>query len=68
MPVFTSCPGCSCPAVITERFNLFSTDGPVDHVVVVCATGHHFRMAADMLPLPRQHLDSWQPVTWQSAI
>jgi hypothetical protein len=63
MSIFISCPGCGCPAVITERFSLFSTDGPVDHVVVICATGHHFRMPADMLPSPRQ-----QPVTWQPAI
>ena len=35
---------------ITDRFSLTSTDGPVDHVVVQCAAGHHFRMPSDMLP------------------
>jgi len=45
-----SCPECSAPAEITERFRLPSTDGPVDHIVLRCAAGHHFRMPADMLP------------------
>jgi hypothetical protein len=44
------CPDCGVPAEITERFCLPSTDGPVDHIVLWCAAGHHFRMAADMLP------------------
>ncbi|HEY2552477.1 MAG TPA: hypothetical protein VGI64_18060 [Streptosporangiaceae bacterium] len=44
-----SCPACSFPAEITERFRLPSTDGPVDHVVLHCAAGHHFRMPADRL-------------------
>jgi hypothetical protein len=39
---------------ITDRFSLTSTDGPVDHVVVQCAAGHHFRMPSDMLPAPEQ--------------
>ena len=46
----TSCPGCGAPAEITERFTLASTDGPVAHVAVCCAGGHHYRMAADRLP------------------
>jgi len=45
----TSCPGCGAPAEITERFTLASTDGPVAHVAVSCAGGHHYRMAADRL-------------------
>jgi len=45
-----SCPDCGVPAEITECFRLPSTDGPVGHVVVHCAAGHHFRMAADRLP------------------
>ena len=47
----TSCPGCGAPAEITERFTLASTDGPVAHVAVCCAGGHHYRMAADRLPV-----------------
>jgi hypothetical protein len=52
-----SCPDCGVPAEITERFRLPSTDGPVDHVVVQCAAGHHFRMAAEKLSVPQpRHL------------
>jgi hypothetical protein len=47
-----SCPDCGVPAEISERFSLPSTDGRVAHVVVNCAVGHYFRMAADML-IPR---------------
>ena len=46
----TPCPGCGAPAEITERFILASTDGPVAHVALSCAGGHHYRMAADRLP------------------
>jgi hypothetical protein len=49
-----SCPDCSVPAEITERFSLPSTDGPVDHIALRCAAGHHFRMAVDRLPAPAQ--------------
>ena len=49
-----SCPDCDVPAEITERFSLPSTDGPVDHIVVRCAAGHCFRMAADRLPSHQQ--------------
>ena len=45
-----SCPECNAPAEITERFSLPSTDGPVSHVALHCAAGHHFRMPADKLP------------------
>ena len=46
-----TCPECSAAAEITERFTLASTDGPVAHVALSCAGGHHFRMAADRLPV-----------------
>jgi hypothetical protein len=46
----TSCPDCRAPAEITERFSLPSTDGPIKHVAVSCAAGHHYRMPADRLP------------------
>jgi hypothetical protein len=45
---------CGVPAEIAERFSLASTHGPVDHIVVHCAAGHHFRMPADMLPATPQ--------------
>jgi hypothetical protein len=50
MQTLVSCPECGAPAEITERFRLPSTEGPVDHIAVHCAAGHHFRMAADRLP------------------
>jgi hypothetical protein len=46
-----SCPDCGVPAEITECFSLASSDGPVAHVAVCCAAGHHFRMAADRLAI-----------------
>jgi len=49
-----SCPDCGVPAEITERFSLPSTDGAVGHIVVRCAAGHCFRMAADRLPYRQQ--------------
>lgn len=57
MQILVSCPDCGVPAEITERFCLPSTDGPVDHIVVHCAAGHHFAMAADRLPAlqPQPH-------------
>ena len=45
-----TCPGCGAAAEITEHFTLASTDGPVAHVALSCAGGHHYRMAADKLP------------------
>lgn len=50
MLTLISCPECGVPAEVTDRFVLPSTDGPVVHLVVGCAAGHHFRMAADGLP------------------
>src|SRR6266436_4309025 len=49
-----SCPDCGVPAEITERFSLPSTDGPLKHVALSCAAGHHFRMAVDRLPAQAQ--------------
>jgi len=48
------CPDCGVPAEVTERFSLPSTDGPVGHVALSCAAGHHYRMAVDRLPAPGQ--------------
>jgi hypothetical protein len=48
------CPECDVPAEVTDRFSLPSTEGPVDHVALACAAGHHFRMPSDMLPAQAQ--------------
>jgi hypothetical protein len=57
-----SCPDCSVPAEIAERFSLPSTDGAVDHIVLRCAAGHCFRMATDLLPSQqRQQLATQKP-------
>ena len=50
MATLISCPGCGVLAEIAERFTLPSTEGPVEHIAVDCAAGHHYRMAADRLP------------------
>jgi hypothetical protein len=49
--VLIACPECSNPAEVTDRFMLPSTAGPIGHVVIDCAAGHHFRMASDRLPV-----------------
>lgn len=46
------CPDCEAPAEVAERFTLASTDGPVDHVAVLCPAGHRFRMPAEGLSAP----------------
>jgi hypothetical protein len=48
------CPECDVPAEVTDRFSLPSTEGPVDHVALACAAGHHFRMPSDMLQAQAQ--------------
>jgi len=49
-----SCPECCIAAEATDRFSLPGTDGPVDHVALRGAAGHHFRMPSDMLPTREQ--------------
>ncbi|MDR2983976.1 MAG: formyl transferase [Nocardiopsaceae bacterium] len=34
---------------MTDRFTLPSTDGPVDHVVLECSAGHHYRIPVESL-------------------
>jgi hypothetical protein len=56
MHTLVPCPACGVAAEIEYRFFLPSTDGPIEHVVVNCAAGHHFRMSAAGLlgqPPPR---------------
>jgi len=44
-----SCPQCDAPAEVTDHFSLASTDGPIDHVELQCAAGHHFKMPSEKL-------------------
>jgi hypothetical protein len=61
------CPECEAPAEVTGRFSLPSTDGPVDHVVLCCSAGHHFRMASELLPARGQEqLRVKEPVPGQA--
>lgn len=52
--IILSCPECEVPAEVTDRFSLASTHGPVDHVVLRCTAGHHFRMPAEKLSAEEQ--------------
>jgi hypothetical protein len=54
MLTLVPCPDCGVPAEVTERFSLASTDGPVLHVALRCAAGHHFRMPVDGLSAQAQ--------------
>ncbi len=42
-----ACPECGRPATVVDRFNLTSTDGPIEHVRISCPGRHHFLTAAD---------------------
>ncbi|MGH3794560.1 MAG: hypothetical protein ACRDSP_06690 [Pseudonocardiaceae bacterium] len=39
---FTICPGCGEIAEIRDRVVLSSTDGPVEHIRMMCIRWHHF--------------------------
>jgi hypothetical protein len=45
----TTCPECGAPAEVTDRSVLESTDGPIEHVRVVCVRRHWFLMSAGSL-------------------
>jgi hypothetical protein len=42
----TFCPECGRPAEILDRFELPSTDGPVEHIKLRCVTGRWFVIVA----------------------
>ncbi len=50
----TTCPECGAPAEVTDRCTLESTDGPVEHVQVVCVRRHWFLPATATLDRARQ--------------
>jgi hypothetical protein len=43
----TSCPECGRPAEVIDRFALWSTDGPIEHVKTRCITGPWFVTPVD---------------------
>ena len=50
----TTCPECGAPAEITDRDVLESTDGPVEHVRVVCVRRHWFLLSTASLARGRR--------------
>ena len=43
------CPECGPLARILDRFTLSSTDGPIEHVKIVCPGGHALTPTVDQL-------------------
>ena len=43
------CPQCGAPAEITERFQLGSTAGPVEHLKTGCVNNHRLTPLAETL-------------------
>jgi hypothetical protein len=45
----TACPDpeCQAPAEVLDRFDLSSTDGPIEHIRTRCVLGHVFTVATD---------------------
>jgi hypothetical protein len=56
MPKFTheivDCPECTAPAEVVGRFVLESTDGPIEHAIVLCLQRHRFTMLVERLMNP----------------
>jgi hypothetical protein len=46
------CPDCTAPAEIVNWFVLESTDGPIEHAIVLCVLRHRFTALANRLMLP----------------
>jgi hypothetical protein len=44
------CPECFAPAEVVDRYALPSTDGPIEHVKVMCVVRHWFLLPAASLP------------------
>ena len=52
MSSVASCPECDRVAAVLDRCVLDSTDGPVEHVRIVCSGGHYFFMPTAGLAPP----------------
>jgi hypothetical protein len=46
------CPECAHPAEVTWRSEVRSTDGPIEHVKILCLMRHRFL-------LPSERLEVW---------
>ncbi len=46
---FAACPDCREVAEISDRFVLPSTDGPIEHVRMLCVRRHYFVLAVASL-------------------
>jgi hypothetical protein len=42
---FTTCPACGQVAEIRDRFVLSSTEGPIEHVRIMCLLRHQFALS-----------------------
>jgi hypothetical protein len=42
---FSTCPACGEIAEIRDHFVLSSTDGPIEHMRMMCVRRHHFALA-----------------------
>jgi hypothetical protein len=47
------CPQCGAPAMITDRFWLDSTDGPVEHLKTACVNNHRLTPLAESIASAR---------------
>jgi hypothetical protein len=45
--VLVECPECAAPAEVVDRFTLDSTDGPVEHAIVLCVLRHRFTVLVE---------------------
>jgi hypothetical protein len=45
-----ACPECTMIAAVQHWDQVKSTDGPIDHVKMICVNRHWFLMPADRLP------------------
>ncbi|MGH3941562.1 MAG: hypothetical protein ACRDTG_23620 [Pseudonocardiaceae bacterium] len=43
------CPMCDLPAIAEDRFHLHSTDGPIEHLRILCISGHGYLLLADQV-------------------
>ena len=62
------CPECGAPAEIVDRFELASTNGPVEHVKVLCIQRHWFTVAVTQMaqrparPATGKEHGPWLPI------